>query len=166
IGLSKEYDWILFRTIASRSVVLSYPLGLSFLVVVYALLGIGVEAPARGARFVAVLKSAWADGAIAARELLNCERSRGAHEVSIMTAAIVAIGAAFALFYWKFSNDLSTYHQYWYQAFVDYDIDWGTPIFALGANVLYHFGIQLPLNTHLLPLERLAHAFPLEHRIM
>ena len=49
---------------------------------------------------------------------------------------------------------------------MDYDIDWGTPVFSFGANVLYNFGIQVPLNTHLLPLERLAHTFPPEHRIL
>ena len=45
----------------------------------------------------------------------------------------------------------------WHQIFLDYDLDWKTPTFSLGANLLNNFGIQLPLNTHLSPLIALSH---------
>jgi hypothetical protein len=50
-------------------------------------------------------------------------------------------------------NDLE-----WYQAFIDYDIDWRTPLFSLAGNLLNHFGVQVPVNANLAPLIRLAHA--------
>src|SRR5262249_57484381 len=104
-------------------------------------------------------------GRVVVRELVNETGSQDGRALWIVVALITVFGTTFAIFLWKtlfvFVND----DQLWTQTFVDYDINWGTPIFSFGANVLYNFGIQVPLNTHLLPLERLAHAFPLEHRI-
>ena len=48
---------------------------------------------------------------------------------------------------------------------LDYGIDWGTPIFSFGANVLYNFGVQTPLKGQLLPMEGTAHLFPAQYRI-
>ncbi len=47
---------------------------------------------------------------------------------------------------------------HFHQSFLDYTLDWRTPVFALGGNLLYNFGIQVPLNTHLSPMIGLAHA--------
>ena len=55
--------------------------------------------------------------------------------------------------------------QHWWQAMLDYGIDWRTPIFSLGANVLYNFGVQTPLKGQLLPMEGTAHLFPVQFRI-
>ena len=47
---------------------------------------------------------------------------------------------------------------HFHQSFLDYTLDWRTPVFALGGNLLFDFGIQVPLNTHLSPIISLAHA--------
>ena len=165
-GFNEEFNRILLRTIgASQGQVGTYVLSFGFLIALYLLLGIGVDTPARGSRIAAILRSTWADGTIAARELLNGEQSQAPHERWTVTALVAAFATAFAIFLWKCQNEYIEFDQFFYQSFVDYDIDWGTPNFSLGANVFYNFGIQVPLNTHLLPLERLAHAFPLEYRI-
>lgn len=54
---------------------------------------------------------------------------------------------------------------YFFQAFNDYDIDWGTPIFALAGNLLYNFGIQFPLNTSLSPILVIAHGLSPTYQI-
>jgi len=48
--------------------------------------------------------------------------------------------------------------QHYHQAFIDYDIDWSTPVFALAGNLLNNFGIQVPFNGNAAPMLRLAHA--------
>src|SRR5262249_55621472 len=78
----------------------------------------------------------------------------------------ISFGAVFAIFLWKFGTVFFTFDQHSYQTFIDYDIDWRTPVFSFGGNVLYHFEIQIPLNTHLLPLEGLAQSLPPEYRIV
>jgi hypothetical protein len=50
-------------------------------------------------------------------------------------------------------NDLE-----WYQAFIDFDIDWRTPRLSLAGNLLNNFGVQVPVNANLAPLISLAHA--------
>src|SRR2546428_1486924 len=158
IGASEEIDQILLRIVgAGRGQVAASLLSLSFVIALYLLLGIGVDTPAKGSRFAGVLRSAWIDGTIAARQLLNGTQSQHGHERWIITALIAAFTTAFAIFLWKCKNEFIEFDQFWHQIFVDYDIDWKTPVFSLGGNVLYNFGIQVPLNTHLLPLERLAH---------
>ncbi len=47
--------------------------------------------------------------------------------------------------------------QHYHQAFVDYDIDWRTPVFSLAGNLLNNFGIQVPLNGNAAPILGLAH---------
>src|SRR5262249_5600585 len=164
IGVSEYIDPTFLRLIGtSRGSVIASLLGFSFVIALYILLGIGVDTPSKGSRFSAVLRSAWNDGTIAARELVNDAQEQYAHERGIITVLIVGFITAFGILLWK--NEFIEFEQFWNQVFVDYHIDWETPTFSLGGNVLYNFGIQVPLNTHLLPLERLAHVFPLEHRI-
>src|SRR5437870_493586 len=99
IGLDEKYDYVLLRSIGmSRGQILALPLGLSSILVVYTLLGIGVEASTGSWRIVAVLKSAWTDGTVAARELLNGTRSRHPHERWMVAALIAAFGSAFVIF--------------------------------------------------------------------
>jgi hypothetical protein len=157
---------IAFRaTGASRSEAAIYALSLGLFIGLYMLLGIDVEAPTKRYRIAAVLRSAWIDGTLAARELLSGERSQYEHERWIITAVVVGFTTAFAIFLWKCQREYIEFDQFWNQLFVDYDADWGTPVFSLGANAFYNFGIQVPLNTNLMPFEGLAHAFPLEHRL-
>src|SRR5262249_50839724 len=58
-------------------------------------------------------------------------------------------------------NDLQ-----WYYAFIDYDIDWRTPLFSLAGNLLTHFGVQVPVNANLAPLIRLAHTLSPKFQIV
>ena len=55
---------------------------------------------------------------------------------------------------------------YFFQAFNDYDIDWGTPIFALAGNLLFNFGVQFPLKTSLSPILGLAHRLSPTYQIV
>jgi hypothetical protein len=50
--------------------------------------------------------------------------------------------------------------------FVDYDVDWQTPIFSFAGNVLNNFGIQLLLNTQLLPVLGLLQLFAHDEHIL
>src|SRR5262249_48825820 len=54
---------------------------------------------------------------------------------------------------------------HWHMPFLDYDLDWHTPAFSLAGNVLYDFGMQIPLNTSLSPLNGLAHLVPASYRL-
>jgi hypothetical protein len=45
----------------------------------------------------------------------------------------------------------------WHIAFLNYDLNWYTPVFSLAGNILYQFEIQPPFNTSLAPLNGLAH---------
>jgi len=167
VGLNDEFVQTVLRTMgASRAQQLAFPMGLSVVLLVYVLLGIGVETPKMGWRIFAVLRAAWTDGATAAQELLNAKQPQHPHETWIVAAISISFGAVFAIFLWKFGTDFFTLDQHSHQTFIDYDIDWGTPVFSFGGNVLYHFGIQIPLNTHLLPLEKLAQSLPPEYRIV
>ena len=167
VGLNDEFVQTVLRTMgASRAQQLAFPMGLSVVLLVYVLLGIGVETPKMGWRIFAVLRAAWTDGATAARELLNGQQRQHPHETWIVAAISISFGAVFAIFLWKFGTDFFTLDQHSHQTFINYDIDWGTPVFSFGGNVLYHFGIQIPLNTHLLPLEGLAQLLPPECRIV
>ena len=167
VGLNDEFVQTVLRTMgASRAQQLAFPMGLSVVLLVYVLLGIGVETPKMGWRIFAVLRAAWTDGATAARELLNGKQPQHPHETWIVAAISISFGAVFAIFLWKFGTDFFTLDQHSDQTFIDYDIDWGTPVFSFGGNVLYHFEIQVPLNTHLLPLLGLAQSLPPEYRIV
>src|SRR5262249_1481573 len=48
----------------------------------------------------------------------------------------------------------------------DYDVDWRTPIFSFAGNALNNFGIQLPLNTQLLPILGLSQLFAHDQHIL
>src|SRR4051812_26945844 len=55
---------------------------------------------------------------------------------------------------------------HFHQAFLDYDIDWGTPAFALAGNLLNNFGIQVPLNSSLSPILGLARRLSSTHHVV
>ena len=168
IGLGAKDSFVLYRTIGiNRTEALSYPLGLSFLLVLYKILSIGISASTTRSRVVAVLKSAWIDGVNAAHGFMSAPQTGVARERWIIVALIAGFGIVFSLFFWKYLSDFQAdSDQYWHCAVLNYAIDWGTPVFSLGGNILYHFDIQVPLNPHLLPLEGLASAFPIEHRMV
>ena len=77
---------------------------------------------------------------------------------STCAAIVMFFIAAFTVFLFKNAAHFGDQTDFvWHQIFLDYDLDWKTPTFSLGANILNNFGIQLPLNTHLSPLIALSH---------
>jgi hypothetical protein len=87
----------------------------------------------------------------------------------------VHLGALVALFAWAFwvcfrpsiPYFLDPLDFHWHQAYLDYDLDWKTPAFSFAGNLLYNFGIQVPLNTSLAPLLRTSHAIaPYSHALV
>jgi hypothetical protein len=145
----------------NRAERLSFPLGVCLLLIIYSLLGIKV-----GWRPRPVLYSTWLDGKLTAKELLNLTKVPHQPHPWIACAIFAAFSVVFAVNLYKFPLDFFKIDQLWHQTFIDYGVSWGTPIFSFGGNILYHFGIQPPFNTHLLPLELLAQAFPPEYRIL
>src|SRR5262249_861406 len=56
--------------------------------------------------------------------------------------------------------------QRWWETMMSYGIDWRAPAFSFGGNLLYSFGIQVPLKGQLLPMEgTAAYWFPVQDRI-
>ena len=97
------------------------------------------------------------------------QRDTAAHHPT-GAAVIICLAAAFAVAFALFlSKSLVWFkappEQHWWQAMLDYGIDWRTPIFSFGANALYNFGVQTPLKGQLLPMEGTAHLFPVQFRI-
>jgi hypothetical protein len=87
-------------------------------------------------------------------------------------AHLVALVALFAWAFWVFFRPSIPYFLdpldfHWHQAYLDYDLDWRTPAFSFAGNLLYNFGIQVPLNTSLAPLLRTSHAIaPYSHALV
>jgi len=168
LGLGKGYDFVLYRQLGvGRGLALQLVLWPGVFFLLYEILAVGISSPADRSRVGAVLKAAWTDGSAIARGLFSETRrpiTRGELRITVWLAA--AFAAAFALF---LSKSLILFksppEQHWWQAMLDYGIDWGTPIFSLGANVLYNFGVQTPLKGQLLPMEGTAHLLPVQFRI-
>jgi len=58
------------------------------------------------------------------------------------------------------------FDMHWHQAYLDYDLNWGTPILSLGGNLLNNFGIQVPFNTSLSPFLGLSHVVASEYEAL
>ena len=168
LGLGEKYDFVFYRLFGvPRTVALQLLLFPACLVLCYALLTVGVEVTVGRSRVLNVFRSAWRDGsAIAQRLGSGADAAVGRRErwfTVVLAAAFVAVFAIFlskTLAWFTFPVD-----QRWWQAMMSYGIDWGAPVFSFGGNLLYDFGIQVPLKGQLLPLEGMAHWFPAGHRI-
>lgn len=67
---------------------------------------------------------------------------------------------------WKHGSEYATStDQHWHQSLIDSMLEFGEFSLSLVGNPLYNFGIQLPINAHLLPLDLIAHQFPAAFRI-
>jgi hypothetical protein len=166
LGLGEKYDFVLNRWIdLSRGSAAHALVWLAVIVLCYEILGLGIKALPGRSRVLAVLKSAWADGVVVAGELGRGQQA-GNRERRIALALGALFVIALALFLWKslfwFKMQID---QHWWQALLDYGMDWGAPVFSYGGNLLYGFGIEMPLKGWLLPIEGLAHLFPLSVRI-
>ena len=112
-----------------------------------------------------VIKSAWSDGAYIAADLWEkSEPTRRERWIAVWLVAVFTL-----IFIILLSRSLIWFklfpEQHWAQALLDYGIDWRTPVFAFGGNLLYDFGMQLPFKGQLLPMEGLAHLLPVQFRI-
>lgn len=83
--------------------------------------------------------------------------ARRSEWISSVTLVIFFL-ALFAILFAKNQSYLQTlYDLHWHMPFLDYDLNWGTPVFSLSGNILYFFEMQIPFNTSLAPLNGLAH---------
>ncbi len=172
LGLGGKYDFILYRLAGvSRGDAIAWLLWLVAFYIVLECLPAAYSYTRenlttwRGIRGAA--NSLWANGFAAAAQLaspLDGRVSPGEVWRSAMLGAALAAAAAVFI-----SKDLWVFRTapdlHWWQSMVDYGIDWGTPIFSFGANLLYNFGIQTPLKGQLLPIEGIAHLFPIAMRL-
>ena len=167
VGLGEKYDFILYRNAGvSRGDAVSWLLWFAAFYIVLECVPAAFSY-VRTHGIYAAANSLWANGSAAAAQLAG----PGDGRVSLGEIWRIAIlGAAFAAATALFiSKDLWLFGAapdlHWWQSMVDYGIDWGTPIFSFGANLLYNFGIQTPLKGQLLPIEGIAHLFPIESRL-
>jgi hypothetical protein len=104
----------------------------------------------------------------AADQLFDVTSAKSTRSGKIAAATTGAFFLAlFAILLWKNLSYLKTQFEIrWHIAFLNYDLDWHTPIFSLAGNVLYQFEIQPPFNTSLAPLNGIAHLVSPDLRIV
>ena len=159
IGLGRDYDFILYRLVGlSRRVALT---GLALLAVAT----IAITAVVKFWKSEAHSTGGWSRSLMAARSVFALQA--GTSNDRAISAVVTAIGTiTFAVLLSKCLAEFRLHlDQHWWQAMVDANLDWGTPLFSFGATALANFGIQVPLNGYFLPFEGLAHLFPIEMRI-
>jgi hypothetical protein len=167
LGLAKQADFVLYRYVGiPRGLTLQLVLWPGIFALLYEILAVGIGSTAGRSRVLTVIKAAWADGSVIAHHLFRAEPTPTRRERWIAIGLAAAFALAFVVF---LSKSLVWFkllpEQHVNQALLDYGIDWGTPVFAFGGNLLYGFGIQYPLKGQLLPMEGTAHLFPVQFRI-
>jgi hypothetical protein len=163
----ERHDFILYSYLGiTRGLALQLLLCPGIFWILYEILSVGINSTPGQSRILAVIRSAWADGSTISRRLfieVPVPITRRELWTAIWLAAAFAM--AFAVFlsqslgWFKYLPD-----QHWAQAMVDYGLDWGEPVFSFGGNLLYGFGMQVPLKGPLLPMAALAHLFPIQFR--
>jgi len=168
IGLGAQEDFILWKLFGlRRGLASSYPAALVVLLCVYQALTIGLHSRHGARRHFVLVTQAWAEGVEIYGDLVRPIGARVGGRAWLQIVAI-AMGCVciFAVFIYK---DIMIFKfnidQHWYQAMVDYDVDWRSPRFTFAGNLLYQFGIQLPLKTQLLPLLGLSQFAPKAYHI-
>jgi hypothetical protein len=167
LGLGQQGDFVLYRYVGiPRGMALQLLLWPGVFAALYEILALGIGPTVGRPRILAVMRSAWADGSIMTRDLFCPKATPTRRERWIAIGLAAAVTLLFVLF---LSKSLFLFlllpEQHWSQALLDYGIDWRTPIFAFGGNLLYSFGMQFPLKGQLLPMEGTAHFFPIQFRI-
>jgi hypothetical protein len=161
IGLGKAEQFFLYRALGiSRGDALSVPLYLIFIAIIYGILSSGIKQQPNQTRVVATIFQLSRDLRDTYPQLFEKGPRRFSFNDFVASVAIaLAMAAIFGAFLLKFSVDYKlNIDMHWHQAFLDYDLNWGTPLFSLTANVLNNFGIQVPLNASLSLFQNLAHA--------
>jgi hypothetical protein len=164
------FDW-LGVTLYQVSIWLAWfaKLSLSIVVIllVYWSLYAEIARTKKGARQVSDTSPLWTARLSAIDAVFGRDQYRLTRKDWIGTTVAVAFFAA--LFSILLSKSIIGFRDYfdshWHMTFLDYGLNWGTPIFSFGGNVLTQFGIQPPFNTNLSPLNGLAHLAPPRYRI-
>ena len=170
IGLGRGDKFVLFQFLGlRRGLAVEYALVLASLLCIFQVLSIGIVATPSLPKWRAVLKVSWKEGATTFAKL-SCGTPT-VHMCGKEWAKVALIGLAFAVTFATLlaKNGIASFEnedQIWHQAFVDYDVDWHTPIFSFAGNVLNNFGIQPPLNTQLLPVLGLSQLFAHHQHIL
>jgi hypothetical protein len=163
IGLGAKEEFVLWRWFhLSRGNALSYPAVLAFLLCVYQVIVVDVGDSKPRVGISSKINEAWKDGKKIVQEYFGSEGApTNKDEVRIALAVLLVCAVVFGVLVNKdlglFTNGID---QHWHQGLVEYDVAWRTPIFELAGNVLHQLGIQLPLNTQLLPFSGVAQLFP------
>src|SRR5437764_3996771 len=163
IGLGQHGYFVLFQLAGiRRGVAFATILTLVLLVCSFQILSIGVSSTPALPRWRAVILAAWNENKSTFTHLsgrpIGIVSRRECQHIAVLVAGFAAV---FAVLLSKCYIVFETFvDQVWHQTFVDYDVDWHTSIFYFAGNVLYNFGIQVPINTQLLPILGLAQFFP------
>lgn len=168
IGLGERYDFVLYRWLGlERGSTFHALLSFIFVFLTVELLAVGVHIPSGRSRWLAIGDAAWRDGCAIAREMLSSASAPRVHaDLRALATLLACLCVIFAILFPKISGWFRLQlDQHWWQAMLDYETAWRTPVFPLGANLLNNFGIQLPLKPQLLPFEGAASWFSIEHRI-
>ncbi len=166
IGLGRGDTFLLFQLVGlRRGLAVECALALASLLCIFQVLSIGIVATPK---WRAVLKASWGEGVTTFAKLSGAPTVRMCSKEWVKVALLaLAFAVVFATLLSKYGiTPFENADQFWHQAFVDYDIDWQTPIFSFSGNVLNNFGIQLPLNTQLLPVLGLSQLFAHDEHIL
>ena len=152
IGLGEAEQFFLYRALGiSRGNALPVPLFLIVIAIIYGVLSSGVKQQPNQTLVVATIFKLSRDLRDTYPQLFEKGPRRFSFNDFVASVAIaLAMAAIFGAFLLKFSVDYKlNIDMHWHQAFLDYDLNWGTPLFSLRANVLNNFGIQAPFNESL-----------------
>jgi hypothetical protein len=169
IGLGHGDKFVLFQLVGlRRGLAVEYALVLVSLLCIFQVLSIGTVARPSLPKWRAVLKASWEEGITTFAKLSGAPTVRMCSKEWVKVALrALAFAVVFATLLAKFGiTPFVNEDQIQHQVFVDYDVDWQTPIFSFAGNVLNNFGIQLPLNTQLLPVLGLSQLFAHDEHIL
>lgn len=167
LGLGQQADFVLDGYVGiPRGMTLQLVLWPGAIAILYEILTPRIGLTAGRPSVSTVMKSAWADGSIIASDHFLQKATPTRREQWIALGLAAAFALAFVVFLFKSLVLFKLLpEQHWGQALLDYGIDWQTPIFTFGGNLLYGFSMQLPFKGQLLPMEGIAHLFPIGSRI-
>jgi hypothetical protein len=168
IGLGQGPNFLFFELIGiRRGLAFFTTLVMALLLCAYQVLSIGISVVPGVPKWLAVLRAARTEVTTTFTELTGRPMGRTRNKQWQHVLVVVAIFVtAFAVLLSKSWNAFDNSEQVWHQALADYDVNWRTPLFSFAGNVLYNFGIQLPLNTQLLPVLGLSQFLPSDQRIL